>query len=334
MEILYSHQLIEIGTACGEIAGLLDVSYLRQGHQRRQRIIEAVASAELDGRSTTPERLYAWLADIPIEGRANLGGEGYAGALFRLLAAKQPDGPEGEAARSLLAQARRAAGRDPIEAAAALFRSKDAITSTARLAYALFLRDAFGPAEPPISRFLYGLQAASQRPRTAFDRFMAGALHKGARQAVGAARTLRLSVQGARNALAGDRATSRIHPISDLLFAGHPLSYAEAARIFRISRVAAREHLLRLQKLGLAEIATRRKTGHIFVARDGLLTFSAPPLPQTSKAPTRLAVSTPVPLSDHDRARMNAAADDVAERMADLDRTLARLAGKPEKPKN
>lgn len=163
---------------------------------------------------------------------------------------------------------------------------------------------------------------------------MAGALHKSARQAVGAARTLRLSVQGTHSALAGDRANSRIHPIADLLFAGHPLSYAEAARIFRISRVAAREHLLRLQKLGLAEIATRGKTGHIFVARDGLLTFSAPPLPQTSKAPTRLAVSTPVPLSDHDRARMNAAADDVAERMADLDRTLARLAGKPEKPTN
>jgi hypothetical protein len=329
MEMLYSQQLIEVGTACGEIAGLLDVSYLRQGHQRRQRIIEAVASAELDGRSTTPERLYSWLADIPIEGRANLGGEGYAGALFRLLAAKQPDGPEGEAARRLLAQARRSAGRDPIEAAAALFRGRDAITSTARLAYALFLRDAFGPAEPPISRFLYGLQAASQRPRPVFDRFMAGALHKGARQAVGAARTLRLSIQGARSALAGDRASSRIHAIADLLFAGHPLSYAEAARIFRISRVAAREHLLRLQSLDLAEIATRRKTGHIFVARDGLLTFAAPPLPAPAKAAARLAVSKPMPLTDEDRARMEAVTDDVASRMADLDRMLARLSNKP-----
>jgi hypothetical protein len=315
--------------ACGEIAGLLDASYLRQAHQRRQRIIEAVASAELDGRSTTPERLYCWLADIPIEGRANLGGEGYAGALFRLLAAKHPDGPEGEAARGLLVQARRAAGRDPIEAAAALFRGRDAITSTARLAYALFLRDAFGPAEPPISRFLYGLQAASQRPRPTFDRFIAGALHKGARQAVGAARTLRLSVQGARSALAGDRANSRIHAIADLLFAGHPLSYAEAARIFRISRVAAREHLLRLQSLDLAEIATRRKTGHIFVACDGLLTFAVPPLPAPAKTSARFAVSKPMPLTDEDRARMEAVTDDVASRMADLDRMLAKLSNRP-----
>lgn len=303
----------------------MDLSYLRQGHQRRQRIIEAVASAELDGRSTTPERLYSWLADIPIEGRANLGGEGYAGALFRLLAAKRPEGPEGEAARNLLAHARRSAGRDPIEAAAVLFRGRDAVTSTSRLAYVLFLRDAFGPAEPPISRFLYGLQAASQRPRPVFDRFMAGALHKGARQAVGAARTLRLGVQGARSALAGDRASSRIHVISDLLFAGHPLSYAEAARIFKISRVAARDHLLRLQKLGLAEIATRRKTGHIFVARDGLLTFAAPPLPSSTVQAGRLSVSKIAPLSDNDRARMDAVADDVAARMADLDRMLERL---------
>jgi hypothetical protein len=325
MEMLYSQQLIEVGTACGEIVGLLDLSYLRQGHQRRQRIIEAVASAELDGRSTTPERLYSWLADIPIEGRANLGGEGYAGALFRLLAAKRPEGPEGDAARNLLAHARRSAGRDPIEAAAVLFRGRDAVTSTSRLAYVLFLRDAFGPAEPPISRFLYGLQAASQRPRPVFDRFMAGALHKGARQAVGAARTLRLGVQGARSALAGDRASSRIHAISDLLFAGHPLSYAEAARIFKISRVAARDHLLRLQKLGLAEIATRRKTGHIFVARDGLLTFAAPPLPSSTVQAGRLSVSKIAPLSDNDRVRMDAVADDVAARMADLDRMLERL---------
>ncbi len=303
----------------------MDLSYLRQGHQRRQRIIEAVASAELDGRSTTPERLYSWLADIPIEGRANLGGEGYAGALFRLLAAKRPEGPEGDAARKLLAHARRSAGRDPIEAAAVLFRGRDAVTSTSRLAYVLFLRDAFGPAEPPISRFLYGLQAASQRPRPVFDRFMAGTLHKGARQAVGAARTLRLGVQGARSALAGDRASSRIHAISYLLFAGHPLSYAEAARIFKISRVAARDHLLRLQKLGLAEIATRRKTGHIFVARDGLLTFAAPPLPSSTVQAGRLSASKIAPLSDNDRARMDAVADDVAARMADLDRMLERL---------
>ena len=149
-----------------------------------------VASAELDGRSTTPERLYAWLADIPIEARANLGGEGYAAALFQVLAAKRPEGTEAEAARLLLAQARRAADGDPIEAAAALFRGREAVTATSRLAYWLFLRDAFGPAEPPISRFLYGLQAATQRSRGEFDRFMAGALYKAARQALGAARTL------------------------------------------------------------------------------------------------------------------------------------------------
>ena len=325
MKASYSQQLIEAGAAFGEIAGLLDASYLRQAHQRRQRIIEAVASAELDGRSTTPERLYSWLADIPIEARANLGGESYAAALFRVLASKRSEAAEADGARSLLARARRAAEGDPIEAAAALFRGREAVTATSRLAYWLFLRDAFGPAEPPISRFLYGLQAAAQRPRAEFDPFVAGALHKGARQAVGAARTLRGAVQSARGALAGDRTSSRIHAIADQLYAGHPLSYAEAARIFGISRVAAREHLMRLKSLGLAEIATRRKTGHIFVARDGLMTFAAPPLPATVKQSARLVASKPMPLTDEDRARMEAVADDVAARMADLDRMLARL---------
>ena len=125
---------------------------------------------------------------------------------------------------------------------------------------------------------------------------MAGALHKGARQALVAARTLRGAVHSARAALASDRASSRVHAIADLLYAGHPLSYAEAARIFRISRVAGRDHLLRLQKLGLAEIATRRKSGHIFVARDGLLTFAAPPLPHVAKPLGRLTASTLAPL--------------------------------------
>jgi hypothetical protein len=325
MKASYSQQLIEAGAAFGETTGLLDAAYLRQAHQRRQRIIEAVASAELDGRSTTPERLYAWLADIPIEARANLGGEGYAAALFQVLAAKRPEGTEAEAARLLLAQARRAADGDPIEAAAALFRGREAVTATSRLAYWLFLRDAFGPAEPPISRFLYGLQAATQRSRGEFDRFMAGALYKAARQALGAARTLRGAVQSARAALARDRANSRIHGIADLLYGGHPLSYVEAARIFGISRVAAREHLMRLKSLSLAEIATRRKTGHIFVARDGLMTFAAPPLPAPAKSSGRLAAAKPMPLTDEDRARMDAVADDVAARMADLDRMLARL---------
>jgi hypothetical protein len=326
MKTSYSQQLVEAGRACGEIAGLLDVSYLRQAHQRRQRIIEAVASAELDGRSTTPDRLYSWLSDIPIEGRANLGGDPYAAALFRLLASARGDGPEGEDARMLLVRARREAGEDPIEAAAVLFRGRDSITSTSRLAYALFLRKPFGPAEPPISRFLYGLQAAAQRPRPDFDRFMATALHKGANQALTAARTLRLAVQNARVALAGDRVSSRIHAIADLLYAGHPLSYVEAARIFHISRVAARDHLLRLQTLGLAEIATRRKSGHIFVARDGLFTFAAPPLRAVYRPATRLAATSLTPLSAEDRARLEEVADDVADRMADLDRLLSRLA--------
>jgi hypothetical protein len=326
MKLSYSQYLIGAGVACGEVAGLLDIPYLRQAHQRRQRIIEAVASAELDGRSTTPERLYSWLSDIPIEGRANLGGEPYAAALFQLLSDPRLEGPNREEVRTLLVRVRRSAGTDPIEAAAVLFRGRDAITSPSRLAYVLFLRKVLGPAEPPISRFLYGLQAAAQRSRPHFDGFMAVALHKGATQALSAARTLRLAVQGARIALAGDRTSSRIHGIADLLYAGHPLSYSEAARIFRISRVAAREHLLRLQMLGLAEIATRRKSGHIFVARDGLLTFAPPPLRFVEKPKSQLGVASLSTFSAEDRARLEEVSDDVLSRMADLDRLLARLA--------
>jgi len=81
-----TQQLIEIGAACGETAGILDISYLRTAHQRRQRIIDAVGSAAVDGRSTTQERLYAWLSEIPIQAQANLGAESYAAELFAVLA--------------------------------------------------------------------------------------------------------------------------------------------------------------------------------------------------------------------------------------------------------
>ena len=42
---------------------------------------------------------------------------------------------------------------------------------------------------------------------------------------------------------------------------GHPLSFASAAKIFRFFTLAARNHLIRLERDGLAELATRRKTG-------------------------------------------------------------------------
>ena len=107
-----AQQLIEIGAACGETAGILDISYLRTAHQRRQRIIEAVGSAAVDGRSTTQERLYAWLSEIPIQAQANLGAESYAAELFGVLANPEMPSPLAHEAQDLAATARSRAGRE------------------------------------------------------------------------------------------------------------------------------------------------------------------------------------------------------------------------------
>lgn len=326
MKSEFNQNLISTGTACGQVAGLLDISYLRQAHQRRQRIREAAGSASLDGRDTDAQRLYAWLADIPIAAYSNLGGEAYAAEIFRALV--DPAETElGQEASGLTAAAHDRAGDDLIEVAAFLFRGKDRLHAASRLAFVLALRRSLGPAEPAISANLFGLQAAAQRPRPDFDAFMARALAKAASQSLLAAGSLRRAVVSTRGALKGDRQSSAVHAIADLLFAGHPLSQAEAARIFKISRLAARAHLLRLVKLGLAEPATRRKSGQIYVARDEIMTFAAPPLP-SRRAPSpnmTFNVSRGKPISEEERQRLDAATDEVAARMADLDRMLDRF---------
>jgi len=291
-KISLTQQLIEIGAACGETAGILDIPYLRTAHQRRQRILEAVGSAAIDGRSTTPERLFAWLSDIPIQAQPNLGAEGYAAEFFRVLAQPEPSGALAREAYDLAAVARSRSARDPLAAAAVLFRGRDMVT--------------------PASRAV-------------FDAFIADRLAKAARRALGNARTVRAAVETVYQVLGKARATSHVHGIAELLFAGHPLSFASAAKIFRISRLAARTHLIRLERDGLAELATRRKTGLIYIARDGLMTFAQTGPSPAPRASARLSVTTGRPLSADERAHLNAVSDDVAGRMADLDRTLARL---------
>lgn len=323
----FNQNLITVGMACGQVAGLLDLSYLRQAHQRRQRIREAAASASLDGRETEAHRLYAWLADIPIEAYSNLGGEAYAAEILSALI--DPTVSElGRESDGLARRAKAQAGDDLIELAAFLFRGRDRLHAESRLAFGLALRRTLGPAEPAASTALFGLQVAVQRPRADFDAFVAKALAKAASQSLSAASSLRKSVLTARASLKQDRQSSRIHAIADLLFAGHPLSQAAAAKIFKISRLAARTHLLRLVELGVAEVATRRKSGQIYIARDEVMTFGAPPLPRrqtTERAPIKAAPSQR--LSVEERARIDAATDEVAARMADLDRMLNRLKG-------
>ena len=56
--------------------------------------------------STTPERLFAWLADIPIQAQPNLGAEGYAAELFRVLAQPEPSGALARETYDLAAVAR------------------------------------------------------------------------------------------------------------------------------------------------------------------------------------------------------------------------------------
>jgi hypothetical protein len=88
--------------------------------------------------------------------------------------------------------------------------------------------------------------------------------------------------------------------------------------------------LIRLERDGLAELATRRKSGLVYIARDGLLTFNQSGLAPFPRVSTRLAVATSKPLSAEERTRLDAVADDVAGRMNDLDRMLARLNAKAE----
>jgi hypothetical protein len=318
--------ITEAAFACGETAGILDISYLRSAHQRRQRILEAAGSASLDGRPTSPERLFAWLGDIPIQAQANFGAEGYAAELFSILVSPKRAHPLAVEAERLAEDARVYAGRDPLAGAARLFRGRDAITAGSRTAYSIFLRGVLGPAEPALSPVFKGLEAAAQRSGSVFDCFIADRLAKGSRQALANARTLRAGLAAAYSVLGKARSSSHVHPIAELLFAGHPLTIATASKIFRISRLAARKHLLRLEQDGLAEPAVRRKSGMVYVARDGLMTFGQSTPSPTRKQSSRLAVRTSQPLSSDERDRLATVTDAVAARMHDLDRLLSRLA--------
>jgi hypothetical protein len=319
-----SQRLIEAGSACGEVAGILDIAYLRDAHQRRQRIFEAANSAALDGRPTDPERVYAFLGGIPLQASRHVWGEDYAAQIFHALI--DPGASElGQEALALLASARDRAGGDFLATAALLFRRPEGNTTASRLALALALQKSAGPAEPAMSAVLHGLEAARGRSMASFDLFMSAAFHKASIQSRDRARGLRASIAACLGALKGDRASSSIHQIAALLFAGHPLSYSGAADRFGISRGAAVGHLSRLVELGLAEPATRRKSGQIFVARDGVMTFQAPSPPRPDPAKTRLKVSTPHPLTPEERAQLGAISDDVGARVAELDRLLERL---------
>lgn len=261
-----------------------------------------------------------------MQAQANLGAEGYAAEVFMALS----DGGPALALRSEAAQLADAVqarvGRDPLAGAASLFRGKDAITPASRAAYIMFLRRILGPAEPALSPFFMGIEAAAKRPAGAFDSYMADRLARASRRALASARTLRSGLAAAYAVLGKARSSSHILPIVEQLFAGHPLTIASASRIFGISRLAARKHLVRLESEGLAEAVGRRKTGIVYVARDGLMTFGLASASPAPKATSRLAVSTGKPLSLEERARLDAVTDDVASRMRDLDRLLARLA--------
>lgn len=318
--------LVETGAACGETAGILDISYLRSAHQRRQRIVEAAGSASLDGRPTTADRLFAWLGEVPMQAQANLGAEGYASEVFIALGDGEATLPLGREAAQLAESARARVGRDPLAGAAFLFRGKDAITPASRAAYIIFLRRILGPAEPALSPLFMGIEAAAKRSAAAFDGYMADRLARASRRALVSARTLRSGLAAAYSTLGKVRSSSHILPIAEQLFAGHPLTIASASRIFGISRLAARKHLVRLEAEGVADAVGRRKTGVVYVARDGLMTFGqASPAP-APRATSRLAVSTGKPLSPEERARLDAVTEDVASRMRDLDRLVARLA--------
>jgi DNA-binding transcriptional ArsR family regulator len=177
---------------------------------------------------------------------------------------------------------------------------------------------------------LLGIEIAAKRPARVFDSYVTERLLKASRRALANARTLRDAVATVYTVLGKARTSSRVHAIAELLFAGHPLSIASASKIFRISRLAARKHLIRLGQDGLAELATRRKSGLIYIARDGLMTFNGASLVPPPKGSARLAVVTGKRLSTEERTRLDAITDDVANRMHDLDRMLARLNAKAE----
>jgi hypothetical protein len=318
--------LVETGAACGETAGILDISYLRSAHQRRQRIIEAAGSASLDGRPTTAERLFAWLGDVPMQAQANLGAEGYASEVFIALADGDATLPLGREAAELAESARIRVGRDPLAGAAFLFRGKDTITPASRAAYMIFLRKVLGPAEPALSPLFMGIEAAAKRSAGSFDSYMVDRLARASRRALVSARTLRSGLAAAYATLGKARSSSHILPIVEQLFAGQPLTIASASRIFGISRLAARKHLVRLEAEGLAEAVGRGKTGIVYIARDGLMTFQQVGPSPAPRATSRLSVSTGKPLSAEERVRLDAVTDDVSSRMRDLDRLMARLA--------
>jgi hypothetical protein len=103
--------------------------------------------------------------------------------------------------------------------------------------------------------------------------------------ALAGVRTLRSGLSAAYATLGKSRSFSHILPIAEQLFAGHPLTIASVSRIFGISRLVGRKHLVWLEAEGLAEAMGRRKTGIVDVARDGLTTFCQA---STSPAPKRL----------------------------------------------
>ncbi len=261
-----------------------------------------------------------------MQAQANLGAEGYASEVFIALGDGEPTLPLGREAVQLADTARTRVGRDPLAGAAFLFRGKDAITPASRVAYMIFLRRILGPAEPALSPLFMGIEAAAKRSAGAFDGYMADRLAKASRRALASARTLRSGLAAAYATLGKARSSSYILSVAEQLFAGHPLTIASASRIFGISRLAARKHLVRLEAEGLAEAVGRRKTGIVYVARDGLMTFGLASTSPAPRATSRLAVSTGKPLSPEERARLDAVTDDVAGRVRDLDRLLARLA--------
>ena len=324
--------LIDFGVCCGETAGILDVPYLRTAHQRRQRIIEAAGSAALDGRPTSPERLFSWVSDIPLAGQPNLGAEGYAARLLRLLGRPGSADPLAAEVRDLAESVRAKADRDVVTAAALFFRAPDSITPISRAAYHLYLRGCLGPAEPALSPLFNGLAKAARRPAAVFDSYIADRLARASRRSLLNARTLRGGLATVYAVLGGARSSSKVHGMAELLFAGHPLNVTKATRLFSVSRLVARKHLLRLEHDGLAERATRSKSGAIFVARDGLMTFGqamGTPAPRESGP---LNVGGVNPLTSEHRSRLDAISDDIAERMRDLDSLLDRLGAKPSLP--
>jgi predicted ArsR family transcriptional regulator len=99
-----------------------------------------------------------------------------------------------------------------------------------------------------------------------------------------------------------------------------------------VSRLVARKHLLRLERDGLVERATRSKSGAIFVARDGLMTFGQAMGTLLPRELGPLNVGGANPLTNEHRSRLEAIGDDIAERMRDLDSLLDRLSAKSPLP--